>query len=1089
MPAIISPKIGLTYGYNDGEDGWGAAMNQNLLTVDSMIQGWVISRALAAPPGAPNPGDMYIVAAAATGDWTGHTGDVAAWTLYGGGHWLFLTPHYNWRLWVDAEGLFCRYNGAAWVAETVGAVGGGIVGFSTVASMTLAFVAGTVGAVFNDPDPSNNFPRVAWLKSGASGSGAWTKGFDNLAAIITDITMIKNVLRRAVVINGEGIIDRINVLGGGTGQVYVPRNVLVDVPGVVSAPFTVANADSTEKPGWAKLTIPAALRSLLYLDLVDNTYKFISAPAGDLVLPTLDPDKTVEIITFPPGTAGFRTTFKFRELNPASNITAFWPVSPIVHSRRDNKVYIPSATVRTPSAVISHTVAAGDLYEAFDLSASGVGGRTYWFKFATNTYEMTANGIEPFVIDPTIGIIIGWSVANEFYSPWPNVGQMRTGAGKNDFANGKGDDMLDAPASWNDDRANLQMVNVVDSTLISLGFTRAVTVISQTAGWPYIGDKIPDSRPGKLFFARLILEATVDNNFGAQQTLRFRKGDNITFQSVPLVLEKQLSARAAIYRVLSLMPDWTSNNPAAGEYLHWIMGAATPAGDPQVRIAAAQVGFGQNAQWLELNDFPLKPADAVRIDRLEAQAVSNDPTPAMLIGEDFWLINDRLQNLHVDNLFEARTERKGVLTTLMSPSPSLLSSVAVPLEQSLEAGSFVLDPAKLGDTAYIRVHRYSDTAGGFGSGRSYRSAPITVHKAAASGRQGAAVAGSNTGNGTITLLTVDPAATLGAYTVTVNAGAETFSITGPSSYASRGVIGAPFDGAVNFFLRSGSVPFIAGDSFTITVTTKTIYALGIGDSIMSQTLVGYVKDRLLARGTDMNLTGTIGPNGNEGRPGSTITDHIYQRTTYLAPVTNWPAYLALPSSGVGTTKLTFNPFIRASIGGDPPTYIYNSRIFDFAYYLLNSGVIPPTHVWICLGTNDIATYAAADAADWIEKGLTIMVNQILAALPTVQIAICLPTLPRTALADARWNLAYGLALRKILKFKRTLANARVKVVSIWTNINQVTGFDNAEVVVSTDPDTGMQTLDNGDMLHPYIEGVHQYAEPISGWIANTAEGT
>jgi len=236
------------------------------------------------------------------------------------------------------------------------------------------------------------------------------------------------------------------------------------------------------------------------------------------------------------------------------------------------------------------------------------------------------------------------------------------------------------------------------------------------------------------------------------------------------------------------------------------------------------------------------------------------------------------------------------------------------------------------------------------------------------------------------------------------------------------------------------------------------------------------------------MAGTVGPVGNEGRAGSTITDHIRARTSWLTPVTNWASYLALPDNGVGS-KITFDPFTRAAVGGDPPSEVYNGRRFDFAYYLANTGINPPTHVWICLGTNDIAAYAAADAADWIEKGLTIMVNQILAAVPGVYIGIALPTLPRMGSADTRWNSAYSLALRKLLKFKRTLNHARVKVLSIWTAINQVTSFAGTEVVVSTDPDTGMVTLDNGDMLHPSQAGVHEYAEVVAAWIANTVDGT
>ncbi len=60
------------------------------------------------------------------------------------------------------------------------------------------------------------------------------------------------------------------------------------------------------------------------------------------------------------------------------------------------------------------------------------------------------------------------------------------------------------------------------------------------------------------------------------------------------------------------------------------------------------------------------------------------------------------------------------------------------------------------------------------------------------------------------------------------------------------------------------------------------------------------------------------------------------------------------------------------------------------------------------------------------------------------------------------------------------------MLPIWAHINQVTSFASSEVVVASDADTGMQTLDNGDLLHPSQAGVHQYAEVVAAWVANTS---
>jgi lysophospholipase L1-like esterase len=857
---------------------------------------------------------------------------------------------------------------------------------------------GQAALLYSDPVDANNFPTV-WIWD--DGGNEWIEGVDRISSLKTLVDLMHVTMRRVVVLNGEIIIDRLNLLGGGAQQIYVPRGVFIDTPGAAASNITAVNADSTEVPGSAKLAVPLSpsLRGFVYLDLADNTIKLAAATGGDFTLPTTNVDKIVPLMTFPNNAGSWWSPYKIRELSPPQTLSPFALLSPIVHDRAANKVLIPSANIRNEGVIFSHTVASSQRYEEFNLASSPTAIVTYWWDFraGVNLYKATAGGAGPMGVDPTIGVVLGWSWGNEFYSPWPHIGRMGVGAGKNDFAFGKGDRLAQSPFVWDNKPSRQEMVDVVDAALIAAGFTRAIRSVDWALAWPYIGDKLADNRAGKPFFARVWLEAAEDNEFGAP-TIRFGKANGTTFQSVPLVLEKTISTRAAIYSVSSAMPDWTLNTPLAGEYTYAMVGTGLSAGTTEVRIAGAQMAFGQGAQWIERTDFPTTAANAIRLSNLEAAATVTDPVPAILYGEDLWLILGRKQSLHIDNIYEKRTERKGVLTTLISPNPIVSDNAAKPYEQTREDGSFIIDPVDLGATANIWAHRYSDAAGGAGLGRSYRSAPITVHKAAMSG---------------------------------------------------------------------------AG----------TVRVMGIGDSIMSQTLSAYVQAVLTARGNSVTMSGTCGL--NEGRPGSTITDHIRARTGYLTPVTSFATYLA---SDLATKQLA-DPWTRASTGGDPAGSIYNGRIFDFSYYLAGTGITPPTHVWICLGTNDIGSYDPATAADWIEKGLAIMVPSILAAVPTVKIAIALPTLPRMAAADTRWNDAYGLAIRKILRYKRTLANANVKVLPIWAHINQVTAFASSEVVVSTDADTGMVTLDNGDMLHPSVAGLHQYAEQAAAWVANTFDGT
>jgi hypothetical protein len=85
--------------------------NEALLLLDAAVHLSAITRALATPPASPEDGDRYLVAAAPTGDWTGHAGDIA---FREAAIWRFAVPREGWRLWVEDEQSFLIFNGTAW---------------------------------------------------------------------------------------------------------------------------------------------------------------------------------------------------------------------------------------------------------------------------------------------------------------------------------------------------------------------------------------------------------------------------------------------------------------------------------------------------------------------------------------------------------------------------------------------------------------------------------------------------------------------------------------------------------------------------------------------------------------------------------------------------------------------------------------------------------------------------------------------------------------------------------------------------------------------------------------------------------------
>ena len=64
-------------------------VNRALMDIDALLNTGVIDHSLATPPGSPSTGDVYIVAASATGDWAGQDGNIA----YFDGIWYFITPN------------------------------------------------------------------------------------------------------------------------------------------------------------------------------------------------------------------------------------------------------------------------------------------------------------------------------------------------------------------------------------------------------------------------------------------------------------------------------------------------------------------------------------------------------------------------------------------------------------------------------------------------------------------------------------------------------------------------------------------------------------------------------------------------------------------------------------------------------------------------------------------------------------------------------------------------------------------------------------------------------------------------------------
>ncbi|HRD75897.1 MAG TPA: DUF2793 domain-containing protein, partial [Hyphomicrobiaceae bacterium] len=85
--------------------------NEAVRALDALVHLSVLDRSLATPPATPADGDRYLVAAGATGAWSGASGRIAA---YQDGAWAFLTPKEGFIAWIADENVLLAFDGATW---------------------------------------------------------------------------------------------------------------------------------------------------------------------------------------------------------------------------------------------------------------------------------------------------------------------------------------------------------------------------------------------------------------------------------------------------------------------------------------------------------------------------------------------------------------------------------------------------------------------------------------------------------------------------------------------------------------------------------------------------------------------------------------------------------------------------------------------------------------------------------------------------------------------------------------------------------------------------------------------------------------
>ena len=120
MPGYLDLKSNMTWGYIDGEDGWGGATNRSIRQLAYVgLHPTAKNSTTSTPPSSPTEGDKYIVASSPTGAWsTYNANDIAVW-----GRSLAAPGTLAWQRYIPfkGQGIYnedtdedLKFNGTTW---------------------------------------------------------------------------------------------------------------------------------------------------------------------------------------------------------------------------------------------------------------------------------------------------------------------------------------------------------------------------------------------------------------------------------------------------------------------------------------------------------------------------------------------------------------------------------------------------------------------------------------------------------------------------------------------------------------------------------------------------------------------------------------------------------------------------------------------------------------------------------------------------------------------------------------------------------------------------------------------------------------
>jgi hypothetical protein len=224
--------------------------NEALRILDAAIQIAVADRNRNAPPADPAEGARHIVAAGATGAWSGHDDAIASWQ---DGAWAFLAPKPGWCVWSVADDVLLVYGGSHWRDLRdlrVSLDNAARLGVGTTAAAPNLLAVKSNAALFAAIEPAaggSGDIRVQLAKAGASDTASVV--FSNAYSGRAEFGLVgSDAFKLKVSADGADWTEAL-IVDPASGALALPRAVVL--PGVVAPPLLTADQNDYDPPGLA----------------------------------------------------------------------------------------------------------------------------------------------------------------------------------------------------------------------------------------------------------------------------------------------------------------------------------------------------------------------------------------------------------------------------------------------------------------------------------------------------------------------------------------------------------------------------------------------------------------------------------------------------------------------------------------------------------------------------------------------------------------------------------------------------------------------------------------------------------------------